>query len=238
MKLNKLTFFAIALIFTLSACKKDKTEVIEPEEPKEQIINEWITIDKKGVVNVKDLKIQSTRRIYVYFSLEGMKFVEADKALTSDWDICFSDANGVRIQSNLGTTTNPDAPYFGGTGRVSMAFTGKSFDDVTAPPAAADFDETGEFGLYLQNNIEPENERHWGKYIYKENGLASHVVPLPNKTVVLKLSDGRYAKLEYQSFYKGGLLNPTLADYLPENLGYANFRYYISKKGSTDLNTK
>ena len=238
MKLNKFSFFAIALIFTLASCKKDKPAVIEPEEPKEQIINEWVTIDKKGVVNVKDLKVESSRRIYILFSLDAMKFVEADKAMASDWDFCFFNQYGSVIYPNLGTTDNSDVPFYGGTGRVMMMYTGKSFDEVTTVPAGSEFDETGKVGLHLKNNVEAENNMQWAQWIYNENGSASHVVPFTNKTIILKLTDGRYAKLEYQSFYKGGLLNPAVADYIPDKLGYASFRYYIAKKGSIDLTTK
>jgi len=238
MKYHKIVLFAAMAMLIFNACKKDTTTPEEPEpEPKEVIVNEWVTIDKKGIVNVKDLKIGSTRRIYIFFSLDSMKIVEASEALTNKWDLAFFNANAAVIYPNLGTTTDVDAPHYGGSGKVLAAFVAKPFDEVTAPPAADQFDQTGRLGTYIKERI-AEEAAHWGYWVYSENGTGLYTVPYSNKTMVFKLGDGRYAKFQYQSNYKGGLLTPTLADYIPANLGYANFRYYISKKGSTDLTTK
>ncbi|WP_285008419.1 HmuY family protein [Pedobacter faecalis] len=242
MKFNHYTLLSsVLLLFCLNACKDDDVAPEKPApepEPKEVIVNEWVTIDKKKIVNVKDLKIESSRRTFVYFSLEGMKIIDAEKVKTNEWDIAFTLANAANIYANTGQTTNTDAPYYQGAGRAVIAFVTQNFDDVTAPPADDQFDQTGKLAFGIRSSGAPEEPFFWANYMYDEKGFATHSVPYPNKTLIIKLTDGRYAKLQYQSNYKGGLTNPTAADHIADKLGYCSFRYFISKAGSKDLTTK
>ena len=237
MKLNKYTLLTIALLFGLSACKKDEPiqEEIVPE-PKEVIVNEWVTIDKKGIVNVKDMKIESSRRVYIYFSLDSMRIVPAEKAKTSEWDIAFFNFYAANVYANAGYTANVDAPYYQGPGNASLAFVEQNFDDVTTAPADDQFDATGRLPLHIKGN-EAELPAHWAHWVINEKGASTHIIPYANKTLVVRLTDGRYAKLQYQSNYKGSLLNATPEDHTDDKLGYVTFRYFISKKGSKDLTT-
>ena len=53
--------------------------------------------------------------------------------------------------------------------------------------------------------------------------------PTPGKTLVVKCSDGKYAKIELLSYYKG---SPVAPDAFKDQARYYTFRYVYQSNGS------
>jgi len=62
-------------------------------------------------------------------------------------------------------------------------------------------------------------EKGCGKSWYEYDMFSHSIIPLPQKTIVLKLSSGKYAKVEIQNYYKDG----------KGDSGYYTFRYEFIK---------
>ncbi|WP_206106129.1 HmuY family protein [Olivibacter sp. XZL3] len=75
------------------------------------------------------------------------------------------------------------------------------------------------------------NSGGWFNY-----SLNTHlVVPIKNRVYVIRLPDGKYAKLELINVYRGN--PPTVTD-LNWPAPYFTFRYFVQEDGSRDLNTQ
>lgn len=155
----------------------------------------------------------------VYYNLSTNKQVTGDDITAGKWDIAFSSTN---IFVNGGTS---------GSGTTQAQVVNSIFDDLAAAPADGyKTDATGAnaiTGWYLYTNT---------------NSVPNHaVLPVPGKIIVIKTKDGKYAKLEMKSYYKGNpdTTTPTFADFANrENTSpsrYYTFRFAYQADGSTTL---
>lgn len=151
----------------------------------------------------------------VYYSLALNQKITAADTTTSKWDIMFK---GTTIYVNSGSS---------GTGNTQAQVVSSTFEDLlSAPETGYKADATGAAaisGWYTYTNVtEPQHA----------------ILTVPGKIIVLKTSDGKYAKLEMISYYKG---NPntstaTFADLATRPASkYYTFRYALQANGSTDL---
>ncbi|MEB0248901.1 MULTISPECIES: HmuY family protein [unclassified Mucilaginibacter] len=152
----------------------------------------------------------------VYYSLSTNKQVLGDDITAGKWDLKFSTTS---IFVNGGTS---------GTGTTQAQVVSSIFDDVkTAPADGFKTDATGANAIT-------------GWHLYTAtNSVPNHaILAVPGKIIVIKTSDGKYAKLEMKSYYKGNpdTTTPAFADLTTRPASsYYTFRFAYQANGSTTL---
>jgi hypothetical protein len=151
----------------------------------------------------------------VYYSLSTNKQVTGDDITAGKWDLKFSTTS---IFVNGGTS---------GTGKTQAQVVNNTFADLTTAPA--DGYKTDATGV---NAIT-------GWYKYTNETVPQHaILAIPGKIIVIKTSDGKYAKLEMISYYKGNpdTTTPIFADLATRPASsYYTFRFAYQANGSTSL---
>lgn len=135
-----------------------------------------------------------------YYNLRTNTPVNAANKTESNWDIAFRSTSIV---------VNGKARYVDA-----------SFDDVTSAPADGYREDAGETGVALAGGSGA------GWYYYD---MDAHVLtPLPKRTIVLRTLDGKYAKVEILSYYRGG-------DTGFGEPRFYTFRYALQPDGTVNL---
>jgi len=218
-KYNYLKTLLIAVTSTLliSSCTKDQVKP-QLQDGKSTIVN-----DLPGDVG----KTINTGFRTFYFSFSTNAKVDSSQKKTSQWDIAFAKEYNSYVSINNGTN---DASYgFGGTGKGSMVVVNKAYDQVTEAPA----DDVFTTSSITSAGWDSGSGDASGWYFYD---LKTHLaIPVKNRTYVLRTADGKYAKLEMVSMYKGA---PAVVTDLNWPAPYFTFRYYVQQDGSRNLSTK
>ena len=180
--------------------------------PDEPIIPQHVETQK--VVNLyapSDVRDHQTGEIieeneFVYFDFSTGGTV----AQTADWDIAFK---GTKIIVNGGVN---------GTGNVSATVVLSTFDDLTEAPSADKFTQDTE----LATAIPSGSGNGWYEY-----NPANHLIsPIPGRVIVVKTSEGNYAKMEILGYYKDAPANP---DPNTDQADTFTFNYAYQADGST-----
>lgn len=153
---------------------------------------------------------------FTLFSLINNEIVSPADSVSNKWDIGFA---GTTIIIN-NTVSGP-----GGAGAVMLDM---PFEDVKTAPTQG----------YKTDTEEAQAISGW--YNYTGMGEPMHaILPIENKTIVLKTADGKqYAKLRILNYYKG---NPDFSSSEFTNLStrsasrYYTFEYVITTDGDTNL---
>jgi hypothetical protein len=140
---------------------------------------------------------------FTFFNLENKALVSNADSATAKWDIAF---RGTTILVNSGTS----GPGTGG----AFVFTG-SFDNLLTIPVDSVF-RTDNAPLYA---IPTGSGKGW----YNYNGPVNLLTPLPGRVLVIRTASGKYAKIEIQNYYKGGV---TPASSASDNVKLTEQRYY------------
>lgn len=156
----------------------------------------------------------------MYFNLTTGVTVPASDSNSTKWDIAFK---ATTIKVNGGTS---------GPGTATAQIVSGGFDDLIEAPAdgyntdaASGFAITGSNGWYTYTGAAASGPQH-------------AILPIAGKTIVVKTANGKYAKLQIVSYYKG---NPNTATTEFANLatrplsGYYTIRYMIQADGSRKL---
>ncbi len=152
---------------------------------------------------------------YTFFNLSSGKEVSTSDSNSTKWDIAFSKTT---VIINGGTS---------GPGSVSaQVITSTSFSNLTTAPITGyvtDGTSKAISGWYTYN------------YIPADNG--PHTITMnADKIIVLKLSDGRYVKLQMLNYYQGAPISiPTTGPVYSGIGAYISFRYLIAAANSTDI---
>ncbi|MNE45773.1 hypothetical protein D3C80_1400780 [compost metagenome] len=102
------------------------------------------------------------------------------------------------------------------------------YQSVTIAPDDGEFDQSN---LTKIGMTDSKNTEGW----YSYNGTSHIMNTFPDRTYVLRLTNGKFAKIQFMSTYKGN--PPAVTDrYWPAP--YLTFRYFIQQDGSRNLNTK
>ncbi|MBB6107947.1 HmuY protein [Mucilaginibacter lappiensis] len=217
MKYNYFKTLLIAVTSTLliSSCTKDQVKP-QLQDGKSTVVN-----DLPGDVG----KTISTGFKTFYFSFSTNAKIDSGQKKTSQWDIAFAKEYNSYVSINSGTN---DASYgFGGTGKGKMVAVNKAYDQVTQAPADDEFAING----ITATGWDSGSGNGW--YFYD---LKTHLaVPVKNRTYVLVTADGKFAKLEMVSMYKGA---PAVVTDLNWPAPYFTFRYFVQQDGSRNLSTK
>lgn len=213
----KTLLIAVASSLLISSCTKEQVKP-QLQDGKSTVVN-----DLPGDVG----KTISTGFRTFYFSFSTNAKVDSGQKKTALWDISFAREYNSYVGINNGTN---DASYgFGGTGKGSMVVVNKAYDQVTEAPA----DDVFAKSSITTTGWDSGNGDATGWYFYD---LKTHLaVPVKNRTYVLRTADGKYAKLQIVSMYKGA---PAVVTDLNWPAPYFTFKYYVQQDGSRNLSTK
>lgn len=202
--LQKITLSALVISTLFTACKKDDEVVVQPVKSE----------------TVKDLAADPTTSVsatgqptgtgkYTFFSFKNGIVASSDSA-TTKWDI------GVRATTII---TNGGGSGSGQGGAVVI--TG-IFDEIKEVPASATFAQDTKTTFAIPTGA----GNGWYNYA---NGI---ITPAAGKVILIKTADGKYAKVEILSYYKGAPTTPTTTDVAR----YYTFRYVYQPEASTKFN--
>lgn len=159
-------------------------------------------ISKAEIRVIKDFSAATKPNTYHYFSLtSGAEVAETD-AKTTKWDLAFS---GTTILTNGGTS---------GSGQGGAIVLEKPFDTITEAPKDG-YKVDGGSG----NAIASGSGSSWYKY-----DMSVHaILPIVGRTIIVKTAEGKFAKIEFVSYYKGAP-----EDVPTEESKYYTFRYVLA----------
>lgn len=154
---------------------------------------------------------------------------EADSARwmkTLEWDLAFTGPYNSEVFVNKGSYKfNPGS---GGPADSAIILVEKPYDEVDEAPS----DETFESSTI--NKIGWASDQYEvGWFFYS---LDTHImIPIKNRTYVIRLPDGLYAKLELINAYQG---NPPEVTNMNWPAPYFTFRYHVQEDGTKNLKTR
>ncbi|RZF58753.1 HmuY family protein [Sphingobacterium corticibacterium] len=227
--LNKIILISFAIL--LVGCSKDDEQAPSLEDGKSMVIADLAGDTKASMAEGIDGKEQ--RDFYTFlFNLESKRQIwlrpESDSTVmqTDKWDLAFSGPYNSIVSIN--NATQQDNPGYGGpAAKTGIVLLRQSYESVTTAPSDAEFDNNN-----LVSIGQADNEQSPGWYAYNSS---THVMrPYTNRTYVLRLPDGKFAKLELFSVYKG---NPPAVTDMFWPAPYLTFRYFVQQDGSKNLKT-
>lgn len=173
---------------------------------------------KLTATEVKDLNSESTTK-FTLFSFKNNAVVANTDSVSTQWDIGF---RGTTLILNGGIS---------GPGQAQGQIVSGIFDELTEAPedgfvsdAAAAKAITGSNGWYTYTGT---------------TSVPNHaILPIAGKIIVVKTADGKYAKLEIISYYKGNPSTTTaeFADLATRPLArYFTFRFIYQPDGTRNF---
>lgn len=168
------------------------------------------TIPEVVTTKVSDL---DASKGYAKFSFSENKVVTTD-----NWDVAF---NTTTIIVNGGVKMTDAEPNRTGSGAASIV--SGTFASVTLYPASSAFAQDAAT-VYA---IPKGSGKGWYNY-----DINSHIVsPIAGKVFVIKTHDGKYAKFEILSYYKGAPVTPDPLK--TEDTGFYTFNFAYQANSST-----
>lgn len=187
-----------AIIFSLSA-------LVNPVFPQSSDAFPYPVIasrSKPEIKVIKDFSAAAKPNTYHYFSLVSGTEVSQEDAKSKKWDLAFS---GTTILVNGGTS---------GSGQGAAIIVERPFDTLTEAPK-----EGYKTDSSAGNAIAGGSGNSWYKYDMNVHAI----LPIIGRTVVVKTAEGRFAKIEFISYYKGAP-----EDVPTEESKYYTFRYVLA----------
>ena len=160
-------------------------------------------------VVVRDIPADPDRKdIFTYYSLRDSAIVSPADSNSTKWDLAFKSTT---VLTNSGIS----GPGQGG----AIILTATDYDTLSAAP------ESG----YVQDQAGlPAIGRAWYTYTGPPN---HHILMNPGVVLVIRTADGRYAKLKFTSYYKGGEAIPSTG----AQSRFYNFTYTFQPDGTRSL---
>ena len=197
----------------LTSCDKD--EVPAP-----------VTVQTKSVSNLQAdtiLGISPTGQPYgsgkyTLYSLETNSVIANSDSATAKWDIGFRGTTIIINGGNSGPGTGGAFVYTGTFSDLTVISNDSTFRLDNAPTSYA---------------IKTGSGNGW----YSYNGATNLITPIPGRILVIRTATGKYAKIEIQNYYKGGVTPDATAsdnDKLTKQR-YYTFRYSYQSDGSKNF---
>lgn len=190
----------ITSAFLFSACDKDNTVTPDPikSDTAKDIAADPTTTTSSGQ--------PATTGKFAFFSFKNGAVASADSASTK-WDIAF---RATTIIVNGGVS---------GPGQgAAQVLTGIFSDTKEAPASGYTQDTSAGYAIPTGS----------GKGWYNYNPTTNIISPIAGKVLVIKTADGKYAKMEILSYYKGAPATPDAS-----SVGrYYTFRYVYQPDGT------
>lgn len=233
--ISKYLLLVLMAPIAFTACKKEETGTTAVDDGKSTVIRDLAGDTNGSVGDPGDgktkigfdtflFKLSTQKQIWLRNAADSAKWFK-----TNEWDLAFTGPyNSEIFLNNAAYTANPG--YQGSASRSAVILVKQAYENVTTAPSESEFNNANvrntKIGVYSS-----ADENGWYNY-----DLSTHLLKrIPNQTYVLRLPDGKYAKLEIISVYKG---NPPVVTQLYWPAPYFTFRYFIQQDGSNNLNTK
>ncbi|NGM62221.1 hypothetical protein G5B30_09870 [Sphingobacterium sp. SGG-5] len=221
------------LLLTLSSCGKDEDPRPQLEDGKSTVVHDLAgdieAAMGEGVDGKEDrdfytflFRFRDKRQIWIKTKQDSLQWLK-----TNEWDIAFTGPYNSEIYiNNANYPANPG--YEGEAANTAVIKVDQSYEAVAIAPDDNAFDQS----TVTKIGWAPSTSSNgWFQY-----SLETHIMlAIPNRTYVIRLPDGKYAKLQLINAYKG---NPTAVTNMNWPAPYYTFRYYVQQDGSKDLNTK
>ncbi len=212
MKINQLSIVLVAASVALfAACSKEQNTTVIPVVA--QTVKNLAADPTTGVNPTNGQPLGTTGK-FTLFSLADNKTVANTDSATNKWDIGF---RGTTIIVNGGAirTGNGGAYVYTGT-----------FEELTTVPSSASL-------VQDQSAMSLAITAASGKGWYNYNAATNVISPIPGRVLVIRTSDGKFAKVEILSYYQNA---PATPDPTRDQQRYYTFRYVYQPDGSTKFN--
>jgi hypothetical protein len=204
---NFVPLAAIISLLTLPACDSAESDELVPVEI---VVAEDIPADPPTGRDPETGAPIGTTGGFTFFSLRENQIVlnhtsdDRSDSTSTDWDLAF---RSTTILVNGGNS---------GPGQGGMQILNQEFEDVTeAPEAGYSTDPVGARG----------GNSTW--YVYDPQSMT--VFPLAPQTLIVRTADGRYAKVEIVSYYRGA---PEVPNPFTDQERYYTLRFAYQPDGS------
>lgn len=209
---NTLWIAALSLV-ALTSCSDDSTTPAVPVQSRtvrDLAADPTTPVSTTGTSTTATQPVAATNK-YTLYRLSDSTIVANTDSATTRWDIGFRATNiivnGGAIRSGQG-----GAYVHSGT-----------FDALTTIPESATF-ATDQSASQLA--IPTGSGNGWYNY------ANTIITPIPGRVLVVRTGDGKYAKVEILSYYRGAPATPTATSVSR----YYTFRYVYQPNGSKTLN--
>ncbi|EEI93472.1 hypothetical protein HMPREF0765_0900 [Sphingobacterium spiritivorum ATCC 33300] len=232
---RKIGFGLLSLLFILStSCSKNEDDPRPSlEDGKSTVVYDLpgdTEASMAGNVDGKEkrdfytflFRFRDKRQIWIKTKADSLQWLKS-----KDWDLAFTGPYNSEIYVN--NANYEYNPGFGGqASNTAVVLVDQAYENVTAAPDDATFSKS------------EVNKIGWassqGSYGWFRYSLDTHIMQaLPNRTYILRLPDGKYAKLQLINAYKG---NPPAVTNLNWPAPYYTFRYFVQQDGSKNLTTR
>ncbi len=134
-------------------------------------------------------RFSDKKQIWIRNAADSIQYLK-----TKDWDIAFTGPYNSEVYVNKGTYEFN--PGYGGSANTAVIRIDKPYAEVNEAPSDEEFanSEINKIGWAVNENAD-------GWFFYS---LDTHImIAIKNRTYVIKLPDGKYAKLELINAYQG-----------------------------------
>lgn len=185
----------------LAACKKEDAIVGPPPPP------------QAAVQTMRDVPADTGNTGYfTYISLRDSSIVALADSSTTKWDVAI---RSTTIRTNSGTS----GPGQGG----AIVLRNADFDTLSQAPASG-------YGIDTSAS-KPAIRTGSGNGWYLYNPTTNIITPIPGVVLIIKTADGKYAKVQIQSYYRGAPATPSATD----RPRFYTIRYFYQPDGSRKL---
>lgn len=166
-------------------------------------------------------RFSDKRQIWIRNAADSARYLKTD-----EWDIAFTGPYNSEVYVNNGD--DEFNPGFGGpVTNTAVVKYDQPYNSISEAPPDDVFNQSEIAKVGWASGA---NSAGWFGY-----SLTTHlVVPIKNRIYVLRLPNGKYAKLELINVYKGN--PPTVTD-LNWPAPYFTFRYFVQQDGTKNLST-
>lgn len=224
--------FGVMLLFMMQACGKDDDAAPLLEDGYSTVIYDLSGDTEASMgagVDGKDqreaytflFRFRDQRQVWIKTKADSTTWLK-----TLDWDIAFTREYNSEVHIN--NAQHARSPGFEGPAtNTAVLMLNQSYESVTTAPSDEEFDKSD---IDRIGWAASESSSGWFRYV-----MDSHLMQaLPNRTYVIRLPDGKYAKLQLINAYKG---NPPVVTNVNWPAPYFTFRYYVQEDGSRNLRT-
>lgn len=233
---SRYLWLLLVLPLNFTACKKkEENPAGSLDDGKSTVIRDLAGDTNGSIGEPGDGKTKTGFDVFL-FRLADQKQIwlrnKADSARwlqTDEWDLAFTGPyNSEVFVNNAIYTENPG--YEGTVTQTAVVLVKQAYENVNTAPSETEFNNANVSNTKI-GAFSNDDQNGWFNY-----DMTTHLMKrIPNNTYVLRLPDGKYAKLELISVYKG---NPPVVTQLYWPAPYFTFRYYVQQDGSHNLNTK
>lgn len=221
----------VSLLAGMAACKKDENNTPQRsyEDGKSTVIYDMAGDTRASVGDGIDGKEKRPFATFLFSFKTGQQSWDttASNRKSNSWDLAFTDLYNSLVIVNNGT--NVKSPGNGGAGKGAIVLYDQPYSSITTAPDDAYFAANNLNSIGWDGYPLPSNK---GWYFYS---MTTHLArAMPNRTFVVRTADGKFAKLELISMYKGN--PPTVTDLLWP-APYFTIRFFLQEDGSRNLAT-